>query len=263
MGRMNQLSIECPKCQGRFQFCPSRVNQRLARLRCPWCDKVWICRLQLYGALSGEGNGKVHISEEGGAPEDSHSVDPQQSVRVSDQLEQFKRPNKRIKLIERNPGQADSRKSYLSITFASVGCLTLLGAFLVQRERIIKIAPFSTGVYASLGLPSKIGGFAFREVRSLIAEDNSQRVLLVDGKIFNASSSAAEVPDLRVSVRANGGREVYRWDSPAPKKQLARGETVEFRVRLIAPPEDGRDIKVQFSEIESGHSASKNKPKAK
>ena len=56
------------------------------------------------------------------------------------------------------------------------------------------------------------------------------------------------VPALRIAVRDKAHNELYSWTAPAPKTKLDAGETIVFRSRLAAPPEDGQDLMVSFAD---------------
>ena len=72
--------------------------------------------------------------------------------------------------------------------------------------------------------------------------------LTLEGRITNLRADATAVPALRIAVRDKSRRELYYWTAPAPKAQLAAGETVLFRSRLSTPPRGGQDLAVSFAE---------------
>ena len=72
-------------------------------------------------------------------------------------------------------------------------------------------------------------------------------VLVVDGRLANATHRAVRLPRLRFSLRDHRGQEVYDWAEAPPKASLAPGESLPFQSRLVSPPERGREIVVAFA----------------
>ena len=131
---------------------------------------------------------------------------------------------------------------------ASIGCVILGMALIGLREKLVRFAPPTAGLYAAFGAPVNLRGVALQGVTSKILEDGPERVLAVEGRMVNLRQDARPVAPLRVAVRGEDGREIYAWVSPAPKATLAPGETALFRARLVAPPKTGRDVQVRFAE---------------
>ncbi len=56
------------------------------------------------------------------------------------------------------------------------------------------------------------------------------------------------LPNLRLTLRGEDGREMYVWTARGPKSSLSAHERVAFRARLAAPPAGVRDVLVKFAE---------------
>jgi hypothetical protein len=133
--------------------------------------------------------------------------------------------------------------------FVAVGVVAVCAMLLVgQRQRIVRHAPALAGLYALGGLPVNVRGLAFRDVKSMLLQEDAQRVLAVEGQVANLRDTAVSVPDMRISVAAPDGREIYAWTAKSPKPRLEAGETAYFRARLNAPPAEGEAIKVRFAD---------------
>ncbi len=135
----------------------------------------------------------------------------------------------------------------LAATYGLAICMALVGG----RDRVVRAVPASSSIYAAMGMPVNLRGLAFQHVLSRIAEDSGQRVLAIEGEVANLRPTRSKFPDIQVSVRSNDGREIYSWNSPAPKKEIAAGETVYFRARLAAPPSEGADVKIRFASVDA------------
>jgi hypothetical protein len=136
-------------------------------------------------------------------------------------------------------------RRYAALAMAAACVMATLG----QRQRIVAHVPALARLYALAGLPVNLRGLAFRNVKSMFIEENSERVLAVEGQVANVRNGPVSVPDMRVSVTAPDGREIYAWTARSPKPRLDAGETVYFRARLNAPPAQADAIKVRFAEL--------------
>ncbi|RYB07681.1 hypothetical protein [Lichenibacterium ramalinae] len=138
---------------------------------------------------------------------------------------------------------------------ASVLAVALLGsgmAAVAAKASLVAAFPPSQAVFATLGLPVNLSGLSLGEIRSTIVTGDGPPTLTLEGQITNLRAGPTAVPALRIVVRDKSRRELYYWTSPAPKAQLAVGETVQFRSRLSAPPRDGQDLAVSFAEAPAG-----------
>ena len=83
--------------------------------------------------------------------------------------------------------------------------------------------------------------------RRLDQQSEESPELLVTGEIVNLRDSETPVPDLRLALRAENGRELYVWTARGPKNRLGPHERVAFRSRLAAPSPGVRDVLVKFA----------------
>ena len=134
---------------------------------------------------------------------------------------------------------------------AAIGVMALLLAAVTRREDVVRLAPPMAGAYAALGLPVNVRGLEWREVRTSLVTEASQKVLAVEGEIRNLRSQSQSLPDIQLSLRDTSGREVYVWKTPAPKADLGGGETIAFRARLASPPGSASAVRVVFAEAKT------------
>jgi len=131
-----------------------------------------------------------------------------------------------------------------------MGAVAMLLLSLGKREEIVRFIPPLAGAYAAIGLPVNLNGLQWRDVKTRVLVESSQRVLAVEGEIRNLRDHTRPVPDIQLSLRDDDGREVYRWSTPAPKANLNQNETIQFRARLASPPDTARAVRVHFAEAE-------------
>ncbi|HEX2136006.1 MAG TPA: hypothetical protein VHG30_08905 [Microvirga sp.] len=88
---------------------------------------------------------------------------------------------------------------------------------------------------------------AFREVRSEVVAENGHRTLVVAGEIVNRSDRAIGLAPLEFLVRNGDEQGLATWTSAPPRPSLRPGEAARFEGRLIAPPAEGREVRVHFT----------------
>jgi hypothetical protein len=151
----------------------------------------------------------------------------------------------------RHSASPPARKKQLSAATASAlafaACMIAATAAIASRNAIVSFAPATAAVYAGLGMPVNLRGLEIDRVRAT-ADQQSQdsRVLLVTGEIVNLRDRETPVPDLRLALRAENGRELYVWTARGPKNRLSPHERVAFRSRLAAPSPGVREVLVKF-----------------
>ena len=130
--------------------------------------------------------------------------------------------------------------------FVLVG-LVIMSA-IAARATIVSVAPATAAVYAGVGLPVNLTGLSIAKVHVTVAQQTEgPGELLITGEIENLHNAKTSVPDLRLALRGEDGREIYVWTAKGPKISLNPRERVPFRARLAAPPAGVRDVLVKFS----------------
>jgi hypothetical protein len=150
----------------------------------------------------------------------------------------------------------EPRRDRAPIIATLVAVILGAAALIAMRERIVRILPPTATAFRALGMPVNLVGLELRDVRSRIAMDGVRRVLVTEGEIVNVRRERTAVPAIALAVRGSNGLDRYSWTTPAPKARLEPGEKIAFRARLASPPEDGADVLVHFTKLESGKSKS-------
>ncbi len=118
---------------------------------------------------------------------------------------------------------------------------------IAARATIVSAIPGAAVVYADLGMPVNLRGLKIDRVRATAAgQTEDSQELLITGEIVNLRERETAVPNLRLALRAEDGRELYIWTARGPKDRLGPHERVAFRARLAAPPAGVRDVLVKF-----------------
>ncbi len=131
-------------------------------------------------------------------------------------------------------------------------CLVVTGTW-VFRQTIVAAAPDLAGLYSALGAPVNLRGLVFGRIETLREIDNGQPVLVVEGSLSNATKQMREVPALRFALRGPDTQELYAWSIDPKSTTIESGDTIRFRTRLAAPPDQATEVQVRFVERRSQH----------
>jgi hypothetical protein len=132
--------------------------------------------------------------------------------------------------------------------FVLVALAIAMSAAIAARAAIVSIAPATAAVYAGVGMPVNLRGLSITDVHATSTQEpQGQGELVVTGEIANLRDGETLVPDLRLALRGEDGRELYVWTTRPPKTRLGVRERVPFRARLAAPPAAVRDVMVKIA----------------
>jgi hypothetical protein len=135
----------------------------------------------------------------------------------------------------------------LAPAFVLVGLVIMATTAIAARARIVSVAPATAALYSGVGLPVNLRGLSIAKLHVTVAQQTEgPGELLITGEIENLRDAKTSVPDLRVALRGEDGREIYVWTAKGSKISLNARERVPFRARLAAPPAGVRDVLVKF-----------------
>jgi hypothetical protein len=144
---------------------------------------------------------------------------------------------------DRRKGSSYTTGPALAFAAFMIAATTAIAA----RAEIVSFAPATAVVFADLGMPVNLRGLAIDRVRAAEQQTDDNRELVIAGEIVNLRETETQVPNLRLALRAEDGRELYLWTARGPKERLAAHERVAFKARLAAPPPGVRDVLVKFA----------------
>ncbi len=233
------MLIRCPTCASGYELAPELLTEGRI-LRCAHCRDAWV-----HAAGTAARAGREAPPPLPAGPE---IVAEARFMRRAGPPPEPPRAAKRRSPV-RLPAAwaANLASSALAVALVGGGMAAVAG-----KARLVAAFPPSEAVFAALGLPVNLDGLSLGEIRSTVETGDGGATLTLEGHITNLRSDPTPVPSLRIAVRDKSRRELYYWTAPAPKAQLAVGETVLFRSRLSAPPRDGQDLAVSFAEPSAG-----------
>ena len=223
------MSITCPTCAAVYRGIVAKPGQKV---RCSRCDESW-----RVPAVDDPANDPTIIEVEATS----------EKPRPPSYEELYGEPASSTPFAGPVAAQAPARFRGLGAPTLALGALALVMAAIGFRAPIVKAAPATGALFAAIGLPVNLKGLEFRNVKSIIVEAGGQKMLGVEGEIVNLRAARNDVPQLELAVRGADGRTIYTWTTGSPKSKLEGLESMNFRARLAAPPDDARDVKVTFA----------------
>ena len=250
------LIIHCPACAAGLRLPRSVLAKRARRICCAVCEHRWVEAPAIEVNAAAQGSAPQVEAPAPTAPEISLLAENGRSE--GEQAPPVAAPEsatprrRRIRLSAGGLPRLLPRLIPRSLPRRAAACvaMTLTLFAVMKRDVIVRAAPPLAGAYAAIGLPVNLQGLQWRDVKSRVVVEASQRVLAVEGEIKNLRDRSQSVPDIQLSLRDDDGREVYRWSTPAPKTNLGQNETIQFRARLASPPDSARAVRVHFAEVE-------------
>ena len=120
--------------------------------------------------------------------------------------------------------------------------VALIGA----RSEVVRFFPQTASLFSAIGLPVNLRNLKFENMRISKETQEGLSALVIEGSIVSIASKPTEVPRLRFAARDGAGQEIYTWSSMPSRSTIGPGEKLEFRSRLVSPPESATDVVVRF-----------------
>lgn len=128
------------------------------------------------------------------------------------------------------------------LLFFAISLALLVPAQGRAPERLIETPAPAVKLVPALGW--RLAAVAMMDVSDAV------NVLVVEGDVYNTSSSERASPKVRLAVLDGGGHEIYHWTVPTDFDRIKPGDYSPFSARLESPPSDARIVVV--STIEPG-----------
>lgn len=141
---------------------------------------------------------------------------------------------------------------------AAVLIVGLIGAAFALKSMVIEMIPASAALYDMIpfGGESIGDGLEIGQVKSARETEGGIEVLIVRGIITNISDEKRQVPMISVALFDGDDNRVQHIVTAPLSNQLAAGENVGFKARLMEPSPLARRLAVSFSDPETDGEAS-------
>jgi hypothetical protein len=135
---------------------------------------------------------------------------------------------------------------------AAIASVIFLGTLVVGRDAAVTAVPDLAGLYAAVGMPVNLDGFAIRGLEAERRGVGVAATLVVRGRIENVSSVARPVPPLVVGFRDGARTPTGTRSFDPPARDIAPGEAAPFEVTMLAVPEKADEIVVRLRRTGEG-----------
>ncbi|MBV9078022.1 MAG: zinc-ribbon domain-containing protein [Methylobacteriaceae bacterium] len=229
------MLLVCPSCSSEYAIDPDRIGPAGRKVRCASCRETWFVSAEEVESAQAPEPDLVSIAEAPGPVIDEPPAIPRQSERRR----------------RRQPAPLNWVRAFGAPALAA--CLVLaVPAALVGRRAVVAALPQTAEVFGAVGLPVNLVGLTLGDISSGISVEGTRRILVVEGVVTNPGAQDIAVPPLDLTVEGGSGETLYRWSARVPAASVAAGESQAFKVRLAAPPPEGRRVVVTFAGSSGG-----------
>ncbi len=124
---------------------------------------------------------------------------------------------------------------------------SMVGGAVLFRNEVAQAFPRAASIYRLVGLDVNRFGLTLENVAAKRSFDGTTPVLTVTGSAVNNSDEPRPTPELRVTLKDEGGKEVQTWTDKLAVAELKPGERTEFTSRFEAPPVETYRLTVTFA----------------
>lgn len=232
------MILVCPSCDTRYFAEDSSIGKEGRRVRCATCGHAWHAKLQEEG-------------EQPAAPEDTGLTREQvERLRQTAQANSRTRAGPHAEFRAREHAKRKRAKGRaITVAWAITGVtfVGLIGAAVVFRNEVAEAFPRAASLYKLVGLEVNRFGLVLENVAAKRSFDGTTPVLTVTGAAVNTSPEPRSTPQLRVTLKDEGGQEVQTWTDRLAVPTLGPGERTEFTSRFEAPPVETYRLTVTFA----------------
>lgn len=242
------MILVCPSCDTHYFADDAAVGKEGRRVRCASCGHSWFAKVQDDGDIAaaddtGLTREQVERLRQTAAANSASRSGPHSEYRAR---EHAKRKRQRLMAT----GVAWLGGFVLVASFA--------GAAIALRGQVVGAWPRTASIYRAVGLNVNRFGVEFANVGAKRSFDGTTPVLTVTGSAVNRGKARRVSPQVRISLRDEGDKEIHAWNASLGVPFIGPGETVPFTSRIVAPPLETWRLAVSFTDgsgAEGGQSA--------
>jgi predicted Zn finger-like uncharacterized protein len=257
------MLIVCPSCTSEYAIDPAYLRPAGRKLRCASCRDVFFV-----DAPADEGeNDELNADWAAGLLDDDDHDDESQnereaaagaiSVDAANNRAAARKPGRKKDAARKHasgralPGwiasfKASATRIPLALVLAVIVGGGTIGA-LLGRESVVRSVPATALLYDLAGLRVNLRGLEISGVTSSLSTEPAGTYLTIEGEIANNTGRDRRVPQITISLWGEARQTLYSWSIEPPRANLSAGEKTRFRARLVAPPDEARQVLVRFA----------------
>lgn len=232
------MILVCPSCDTRYFAEDSSIGKEGRRVRCATCGHAWHAKLQEEGETT--------------VPQDDTGLTREQVERLRQTAQANSKaragPHAEYRAREHAKRQKAQGRAVTIAWFATGFIfLSMVGGAVLFRNEVAQAFPRAASIYRLVGLDVNRFGLTLENVTAKRSFDGTTPVLTVTGAAVNNSDEPRPTPELRVTLKDEGGKEVQTWTDKLAVAELKPGERTEFTSRFEAPPVETYRLTVTFA----------------
>jgi predicted Zn finger-like uncharacterized protein len=268
------MILSCPACQTRFIVDANAIGEGGRRVRCANCGDSWHQSpveedAEAPAPEPGAGAADVDSSQDtdGGDTGQEATVGPDADAAASDDADadaddrdgddpatapaddKARRARARTgRLADRQAEEGNGGAGRIGWLVLVLVLVAIGGAGFFYQQKIVEIWPPAGQLFELVGLSpaAEEFGLAIQNVKWEHKRRKGRPVLVVLGEVINTSGKPRSVPRLRVVIRDESDRRLFRWTVTTTLNSLEPGQATKFSTRLANPPEGARSLAVSF-----------------
>jgi predicted Zn finger-like uncharacterized protein len=251
------MLIVCPSCASEYAIDPAYLRPAGRKLRCASCREVFFVDAP---ADEGEDDALNADWAAGLLDDDDDPQDRSQptagtiSVDAANNRAAARKPARRKDVNAGRPAlpawmsslKARAARIPLALILAVIVAGGTIGA-LLGRESVVRAIPATALLYDLAGVRVNLRGLEITGVTSALSNEPTGTYLTIEGEIANTTDSRRPVPQITISLWGETRQTLYSWSIEPPRANLSAGEKTRFRARLVAPPDEARQVLVRFA----------------
>jgi predicted Zn finger-like uncharacterized protein len=231
------MILVCPSCDTRYFAEDNAIGKEGRRVRCASCGHSWFAKPQDEDAPAaavdtGLTREQVERLRQTAAANSAARAGPHAEFRAREHARRQR---------------ARSGAAFIAWLLGFVIFAGAAGAAVFFRNDVADAWPRAASLYRMVGLDVNRFGLLLENVGAKRSFDGTTPVLTVTGSAVNQSKERRAVPELRVSLRDENGKEIQSWKDSLSAEFLDPGQRVEFTSRFEAPPVETYRLSVTFA----------------
>tara|TARA_Y100000052_G_scaffold26426_2_gene31374 strand:+ start:36492 stop:37382 length:891 start_codon:yes stop_codon:yes gene_type:complete len=227
--------LTCPSCSAQYFADEKAIGENGRTVRCASCSHSWFVQpeLSLEEEINASDLSREKVERMRMASASSADIAPHLAYREK----------------EMSRRRTGSRLAAVAAWTGTAGVFFALGVLAIaKRDDVVKVFPEASSAYAMAGLDVNRFGLEFSDMVADREFDGTIPVLTVSGSILNITDKFQAVPNVRVDLRDDQGRDVESILISPEATKIGPGEEVIFTSRVDSPSLDAYDLAVTFVE---------------